>query len=120
MDEKIIKTAMQMITLAGDGRMMLQTALDHISESEFNEAKSLINEATQKIQSAHIMQTEIVQSEMTEAEEGLSVKPLLFAHAQDTLMTINSELIMTKKLYKMFVSLEKRFETLEGKINADS
>lgn len=120
MDEKIITVSMQMITLAGEGRSLLQKALDAISLEQFTDAKRIIEEATLKIQAAHIMQTEIVQSEMSEAELGLSVKPLLFTHAQDTLMTINSELIMTKKLCKMFNRLYDRLNSIEETIHGNT
>lgn len=41
---------------------------------------------------------------------------LLFAHAQDTLMTVYSEIHMTKQLLQIFEGYEQRIRALEEKI----
>ncbi|MEL7657189.1 MAG: PTS lactose/cellobiose transporter subunit IIA, partial [Bacillota bacterium] len=54
--------------------------------------------------------TDMIQGEARGEGIGYS---LLFTHAQDTLMTINSELQLAKQLYHVFESLEKRIAKLE-------
>ena len=58
------------------------------------------------------MQTDAIQGE-TRGEE--SEYSLLFAHAQDTLMTIYSEINIAKQLLKIFKSYEARIAALEEK-----
>ena len=57
-------------------------------------------------------QTDKIQAE-TSGEP--SVYSLLFAHAQDTLMTTNSEIVLTKGLIDVFEGYERRLAALEGK-----
>ena len=66
----------------------------------------------EKITAAHKVQTDAIQGE-TRGEE--SEYSLLFAHAQDTLMTIYSEINIAKQLLKIFKSYEARIAALEEK-----
>ena len=59
---------------------------------------------------AHQIQTDRIQEEAAGKGPGYS---LLFTHAQDTLMTIYSELNITKKLLKVFAKLDERVAALE-------
>lgn len=58
------------------------------------------------------MQTDAIQNE-TRGEK--SEYSLLFAHAQDTLMTIYSEINIAKQLIKIFEVYENRISKLENK-----
>jgi len=109
--EKIAMIAMQIVIHAGDARNLIMEALDEISEFKFAEAEIKLKEAQEKIREAHIYQTEVIQAEASGKVFSYS---LLFSHAQDTVMTICTELNMAKKLCGMFKQLDKRFAKLES------
>jgi PTS system cellobiose-specific IIA component len=104
------KNAMQIIMAAGDARVCCNEALSAIEENDMETAQKKIEDADKKIAEAHHIQTEAIQGEIAGEKREYN---LLFAHAQDTLMTIYSEIHMTKKLIKIFESIEKRLEKLE-------
>ena len=66
---------------------------------------SALLEAEELIVKAHNAQTEVIQSQV--AGENMEYS-LLFIHAQDTIMTINTELRMTKKLLPIVKMLMER------------
>lgn len=86
--------AMGVIINAGDGRNCINDALDCLASFDFAGAEEHLKEAEAKILKAHEAQTETIQRQA--AGEDLEYS-LLFTHAQDTLMTINSELHMAQK-----------------------
>lgn len=109
MENELIEVAMQIILNAGDARTAVASALDYIKEENFSEAKAKMLEAKECIRLAHVSQTEIIQNET----RGKTYQPcLLFAHAQDTLMTINSEVLLSEKLIDLF-------EVVLKKVNAN-
>lgn len=105
MNEQNVQVAMNIILNAGDARLACQKALDQMSGFHFEEAKTLMKEAHDKITIAHRQQTNAIQGE-TNGEK--SEYSLLFAHAQDTLMTINSEILMSEKMLKVFEQIDQR------------
>ncbi|MDF2510621.1 MAG: phosphotransferase system cellobiose-specific component [Herbinix sp.] len=109
-DDKLVSSAMEIIINAGDARLYVSEALKAISDNEYELAADKLKMAQEKMTVAHKRQTDMIQGEARGEKIGYS---LLFTHAQDTLMTINSELILAKQLYKVFESLEKRILTLE-------
>ena len=112
MNEEVVQAAMNIILNAGDARNFCKQALDSIAKQDFDEAKEKMKKANEKITEAHKFQTDAIQGE-TRGEK--SEYSLLFAHAQDTLMTIYSEINIAKQMIKIFESYEKRFEALENK-----
>ena len=101
MDENnvLISVAMNIIMFAGNARTKTSKALDKLKEKDFKAARGYIEEARKDILSAHHEQTDIIQSEAG----GESYKPcLLFTHAQDTLMTIMSEINLAEKMIELF------------------
>lgn len=104
--EKAAMIAMQIVIHAGDARNLIMKALDETAEFKFNSAKEKLDEAQIEIHEAHRYQTEIIQSE---AAGNYFEYSILFTHAQDTLMTVCTELNMAKKLCMMFEKLDKRF-----------
>ena len=112
MNEEVVQAAMNIIINAGDARNFCKQALDSIAKQDFDEAKEKMKKAHEKITEAHKFQTDAIQGE-TRGEK--SEYSLLFAHAQDTLMTIYSEINIAKQMIKIFESYEKRFEALENK-----
>ena len=87
--------AIQVVMNAGDGRMRIDEALAAMAAGDLERAEELLKEAEELIVKAHNAQTEVIQSQV--AGESMEYS-LLFIHAQDTIMTINTELRMTKKL----------------------
>jgi Phosphotransferase system cellobiose-specific component IIA len=109
-DEKIVSAAMNIIISAGDARLCVTEALNAISEGDYSLAAEKLKKAQENMTKAHAVQTDMIQGEAR--GEGLGYS-LLFTHAQDTLMTINSELNLAKQLFKVFESFEQRLKRLE-------
>lgn len=97
MDEKrdINVIAMEVIMNAGDGRDKIDEALDAMAKGQLDRVDDLLAEAEALIVKAHNAQTEVIQSQVSGENMEYS---LLFVHAQDTVMTITTELRMTQKL----------------------
>lgn len=96
MPEKDINmVAMEVIMNAGDGRDKIDEALAAIAQKDLDGAERLLEEAEALIVKAHNAQTEVIQGQVSGENVEYS---LLFVHAQDTIMTINTELRMTQKL----------------------
>ena len=87
--------AMEVIMNAGDGRDKIDEALAAMAEGKLDEVDKLLEEAEALIVKAHNAQTEVIQSQVSGESMEYS---LLFVHAQDTVMTITTELRMTQKL----------------------
>jgi PTS system cellobiose-specific IIA component len=108
--EAMNSIAMEIIMLAGDARLFISRAIQAAAAGEFSEVDRELAEAKKKLAAAHGMQTDIVQSE----GEGKKLDhTLLFVHAQDTLMTIYSEMNMVKQLKTVFQMLDDRITALE-------
>jgi PTS system cellobiose-specific IIA component len=105
-----IQAAMQIILHAGDARVHCMNALDEITAHNFLQAKTEMELANEKIVNAHKVQTSAIQAETQGSPEEYSV---LFAHAQDTLMTIYSEINLTKRLMELFQIYDQRLTALE-------
>lgn len=110
MTEATVQSAMMIILNAGDARVACKKALDAIAAFNYEEAEEHLKVCHEKITAAHKIQTDAIQGE-TRGEE--SEYSLLFAHAQDTLMTIYSEINIAKQLLKIFKAYETRIAALE-------
>ena len=110
MSEEIMEQAMNIILFAGDARTYCERALNAIADFNFADAKENLALCEQHIIEAHTIHTKIVQREA--AGETFDYM-MLFAHAQDTLMTIASEIHLTKKLLNMYRVSDERFKNLE-------
>lgn len=97
MNEEFVEESMGIILSAGDARNCCKTVLDCIAEAKFEEAESELEKAQRFILEAHQKHTDMLQREGNGEKIEYS---LLFAHAQDTMMTVNSEIILTKQLLK--------------------
>lgn len=120
MREETVNTAMSIIMSAGDARLLCKQSLDAVAKSDLAAANELFKQSKKKIAEAHGLQTDAIQSEMNGGE------PLeynsLFTHAQDTLMTVYSEINITRHLIQIcghyderLKEMEKRIQTLESK-----
>ena len=98
-EKVLIPAAMNIVVHAGDARLHARNALKAVQRQQFDAALELLDRAKAEIEQAHSAQTEIVQNEARGVEYEYS---MLFNHAQDTLMTINSEVELTATLIDTF------------------
>ena len=103
--EQLNSAAMQIILHAGDCRNLLNEAInDLLDDKSEEEVKEKITQAKKEITIAHVIQTDMIQSSINEEELQTT---LLFTHAQDTLMTINSEVNLVQSMIRLYRKLEK-------------
>jgi len=102
-ENELISVAMQIILHAGDARVKVTEGLQEAKR--FEKAEALMEEAEKAFVLAHKAQTEIIQNEASGESYEFS---LLFAHAQDTLMTIHSELRMAKEMVDILKIIEEK------------
>jgi len=110
MDEELTTTAMTIILHAGDARSAVRNAYEALGAGERDRADAALVHARDEIRQAHQAQTDLIQAEAAGVRHTLS---LLFSHAQDTLMTINSEVITAGNLLAIFDTIERRLAALE-------
>lgn len=106
--------AMEIIMNAGDARGYASQAMNAIAKGQLDEAKALLKEADKVQSEAHNIQTEMIQGDIRGGDEKMGYY-VLFAHAQDTLMTIQVEINMAKSMLKIAKNYEARLSALEGK-----
>ena len=111
MDDRAVQAAMTIIMNAGDARVACKEALEAVAAADFEKAEEKMKIAHEKITLAHVVQTDEIQGEVRGEKKEYS---LLFSHAQDTMMTINSEINITKQLIHVFKGYEERISALEG------
>lgn len=112
--EYIQGKAMEIIMNAGDARDFAAQAMNAIAKGNLDEAKALLKEADKVQSAAHNVQTEMIQGDIRGGDEKMGYY-VLFAHAQDTLMSIQVEINMTKSMLKIAKNYEARLAALEGK-----
>lgn len=108
--DKVTQDAMQIILRAGDARVEVKRAYELVAAGDVAGAREALAAADEKIVAAHHIQTEDIQAAIRGEKQDYS---LLFAHAQDTLMTIYSEIIVAKQIVNVFDSYERRLSALE-------
>lgn len=109
-NDTVVQNAMTIILHAGDARVACKEALEAIAEADFAKAEEKIKKANSQIVLAHKTQTDAIQGETRGEEAHYS---LLFAHAQDTLMTIYSEINIAKQMIDIFKNYNERLEKVE-------
>ena len=103
--EALAQYAMKIILAAGDGRTNISNAFKAALNGDFVEADRYVEAARGNIQLAHNVQTEIIAMECSgEWEITLS---MLFCHAQDTMMTIQSEITMTMQMIEILKMIKE-------------
>lgn len=106
--DELNEAAMKIIMQAGDGRNMLTEAIKlTMQDGSYSEVDKKLSDAKEKIVNAHKVQTEMIQYTIEEDELQTT---LLFSHAQDTLMTIYSEMKMVNYIVEMYRVLSKKME----------
>lgn len=107
MDDELTKVAMQIILCAGDARNKASDAVELALAGNYEKAAAQFDEARHDLQKAHKAQTEVIQAEAAGTKHDVT---LLFVHAQDTLMTITSELNNYEQLVNAFRCLKGEIE----------
>ncbi|MGV3466575.1 MAG: PTS lactose/cellobiose transporter subunit IIA [Heyndrickxia sp.] len=107
MDQQLSKEELSIISMnvilhAGNARDYVFKAVDKASKGEFDQADELMNQANEEIIAAHKAQTETLQKEAEGFD--LPFSPL-FGHAQDTLMTVKSEMNVMREIIKLYKRL---------------
>jgi PTS system cellobiose-specific IIA component len=110
MDDELTTTAMTIILHAGDARSAVRKAYEALAAGDRKAAETALTTARDEVRQAHQAQTDLIQAEAAGAQHTIT---LLFSHAQDTLMTINSEVITAGNLLAVFRSLDNRLSRLE-------
>lgn len=105
MDENVINVAMQIILNAGNARNNVMSAMSAEMSGDKKKANELLDAAKECVKKAHLQQTEAIQEEARGNKMEIG---LLFIHAQDTLMTIASEVNMMEQMIKMNRRLEEK------------
>jgi len=98
------KASMEIILHAGNARTYVMEALECCFNDKNEESIRLFSEAKSEITLAHRVQTEVIQS-MIDKHNEYSV---LFSHAQDTLMSIMTEVNLAEKMMRMYDKLGNR------------
>lgn len=108
--DQTTQDAMNILMNAGEARESVKEAYEAIAAGDLAAAQTKLDEADKKILEAHRIQTDHIQGVFRGEPQEYS---LLFTHAQDTLMTINSEIVTAKNLYGVFSALIARVQKLE-------
>lgn len=104
------KISMSIILPAGEARTKASEALDAMMDDDTEKAENLIKEAKEYIKEAHKAQTDVLQALAAREYDGNCdpvIFPMLFIHAQDTIMTIMSEVNMSEKMIKMYKKIKE-------------
>lgn len=117
-DEYVMNKAMEIIMDSGDARVHASKAMDCIAKGDFEQAKALLKEADKVQAAAHNIQTDMIQGDIRGGDEKMGYY-VLFAHAQDTLMTIQVEINITKSMLKLATAYQERLDALEKKVNGE-
>ena len=104
------KVSMDIIVNAGEARNNAVDAIDNLMKGDAQASEESLVKAKESIKRAHQAQTEVMQTlafrEYNEGKEQENL-PMLFIHAQDTIMTIMAEVNMTEQMIKMYKKLEE-------------
>jgi cellobiose-specific phosphotransferase system component IIA len=80
-------------------------AYELMGEEEYDQSREKLKTAKAEVVLAHKAQTNVIQGEARGEEHEFS---LLFAHAQDTLMTVMSEANIANKLVGVFEKMSQK------------
>lgn len=103
-NDQLNQLSMNILVHAGNARDHLVQALEKLEAADFELAKIEIREARREVVVAHGLQTDTLQLEASGEQIRYST---LFCHAQDTLMTAQSEILIGEHLIKLFEKFNK-------------
>lgn len=102
------QSSMNIILHAGNARDFYNEALDSAETGQLNSCEELLKKASEEINEAHRIQTRLIQEAIEQEHPDMTV---LFIHAQDTLMTVDSEFRIVNRimnLYKKMYAEERK------------
>ncbi len=103
MDESHIdqmnRLSMNIILSAGNARDFYNEALDNAEAGTMEGCEALLKKAEKEIIEAHKIQTRMIQEAIEQERPDM---PVLFIHAQDTLMTVDSEFRMVNRMINLY------------------
>ena len=103
--EKLVQVAMNIILHAGNARNDIKEAVELAKKSELEKANDLLKKANDELTLAHKEQTTVIQENIAN-----DVEPncLMFAHAQDTFMCVNTEYDLSKQIIDLYELVNKK------------
>ncbi len=104
-NDQLNQLSMNILVHAGNARDHLVQALESLENMDFEKAKKEVKEARQEVVVAHGLQTDTLQLEASGEQIRYST---LFCHAQDTLMTAQSEILIGEHLVRLFEAYSKK------------
>ncbi|MCL2558695.1 MAG: PTS lactose/cellobiose transporter subunit IIA [Treponema sp.] len=110
LDQEMVDVAMSIIMDAGDARAEIAGCFSAMASGDIERCDELLSKARLLLAKAHGRQTEIIQDEIDGARRQHS---LLFIHAQDTLMAVNSEMNICRYALAICRNYEARIDALE-------
>ncbi len=104
--------SMKIIMSSGNARTIVNEALEALLTYDLVTAKRRLEEAKDCVKEAHRAQTKVMQTLAMDEFNGeeKTILPMLFVHAQDTIMTIMSEVNIFEQMLKIYEKLEKEIE----------
>lgn len=102
--DNIEEIIFSIIVHSGNAKSILNEALQHAQNNNFEEAFCLIEEANKELGKAHKIQTSIIQKESRGEKVHISI---LFVHAQDHLMTALSEKSLITNMINLYKEIYK-------------
>ncbi|ENZ5598809.1 PTS lactose/cellobiose transporter subunit IIA [Enterococcus hirae] len=103
--DSLNELSMNILIHAGNARELLVKSLNALEEMAFDEAEELIQSAHKEVVIAHGLQTDTLQMEASGEQIRYST---LFCHAQDTLMTAQSEILIGEHMVRLFRNFSKK------------
>ena len=97
--DSLNELSMNILIHAGNARELLVKGLNALEEMDFDVAEDLVKAARKEVVVAHGLQTETLQMEASGEQIRYST---LFCHAQDTLMTAQSEILIGEHMVRLF------------------
>lgn len=97
--EQLNQLSMAILVHAGNARAHLVASLEALEVLAYKDAQSQISDARKEVVIAHGLQTDTLQMEASGNQ--IRYSPL-FCHAQDTLMTAQSEILIGEHIMRLF------------------
>lgn len=102
--DQLNQLSMTILVHAGNARAHLVASLDALEQLAFQDAQTQLADAKKEVVIAHGLQTDTLQMEASGNQIRYST---LFCHAQDTLMTAQSEILIGEHMVRLFKSLSQ-------------
>lgn len=112
MNDQITMMAMDILMHAGDARSYCLKYLECVMNGDEQGAEENLKKAEEENTLSHKTQTDAIQKAVAGEEFAYS---LLLTHAQDWMMTVESEIILAKQMAAMYRKMNERITKLEEK-----